>query len=165
MSDLDIHSPKGKVSLADEAIAASIFEKRYPGLYYINTDKDGTATVDGLIISKQRQLLATVETKCRYDMDLRKFRTQYKSEWLVTKEKIDDAQVVAYGLNTKLVGFLYIVPSITLLTKDLWIPDRGWVCPMYNKITPTQATINGGLATRDNYFIDMTGAEETEFEF
>lgn len=152
---LDINTPAGQKSLHDELVAASIFEE-YSGCSYIHTNKTGISGVDAIIVQNNK-LLAVAETKCRY-MDINKFSNNFSSLWLITKDKIDTAQKIAELLQTRLIGILYLVPSQMLLVKHIWEPSQGWLCHLQAEQTYTQATINGGVAYRENYFIDMTDA-------
>jgi hypothetical protein len=44
------------------------------------------------------------------------------------------------------------------MCKTIWHPTGGWAVPIRIQETKTQATINGGIAVRQNAFIDMKTA-------
>lgn len=153
---MDILTPAGQKTLADEQIAAAIYHYHCPKYRYLQTPKNMPAVVDGLIISDQ--IHAVVETKCRYDMDISKFHTAYRSEWLVTYEKITTAGKLGEQLGVPLVGFLYIVESNCLLIQQITNEFGEFVCGIRVQDTETQKTVNGGKIVRTNCFIDMKGA-------
>jgi hypothetical protein len=156
---LDINTPRGQRTLADERLAVTIFESHHPACRYIHTPKAEAGDVDGIVIHLDEGTIRCVtETKCRYDMTLEKFHVDYNDEWLVTFDKIIKGMKIAEALRVPFYGFLFIVPDQALLMKRLWSPANGLefsrlvVCK-----TRTQATVNGGEAMRDNAFLDMTG--------
>ena len=153
---MDILTTKGQATLKDEQRAADIFKKHFPTYQYLETPKDMPAVVDALLY--ERELMAVVETKCRYDMDYDKFCHAYNCEWLVTFDKINKGAKLAASLGVCLVGFLYIVPSDYLLVQKLSDTDGNFIVDIHLRETETQRTINGGLITRTNAFINMKGA-------
>jgi|APGre2960657373_1045057.scaffolds.fasta_scaffold34117_5 hypothetical protein len=154
---MDILTERGQQSLADEQQAQNIFTSNYPRYQYAQTPKEKPADVDAFLI-RDGIIGGVVETKCRYDVDLEEFKQRYSCEWLVTFDKILKGKQVADALCTKLVGFLYIVQSKTLLVQT--IADNGLYVPSIKIMTTqTQATINGRTAVRSNAFIDMSSAK------
>lgn len=158
---LDINTPRGQQTLADEREAAAIYESNYPQCRYINTPKKEAGDVDGLIIGRVDPVLVCVtETKCRYDMTLDHFANVYNREWLVTFDKIIKGIRIGEALCVPFWGFLYIVPSKALLIRRIWSPQHGLeFMRLVVRKTKTQATCNGGEAVRDNAFLEMTGVE------
>jgi hypothetical protein len=154
---MDILSERGQQSLADEQKARDIFLSNYPMYSYIQTQKDQPADIDALLV-RDGTIHGVVETKCRYDVDLQGFTQGYQNAWLVTFDKIARGKQIADAMCTKLVGFLYIVQSKTLLVQT--ISDCGLFVPSLTIVTTqTQATINGRTAMRSNAYIDMTKAK------
>jgi hypothetical protein len=153
---MDILSKRGQQSLADEQKARDIFLSNYPMYSYIQTQKDQPADIDALLVHNG-VIAGVVETKCRYDVDHQDFIEKYENSWLVTFDKIARGKLIADAMCTKLIGFLYIVQSETLLVQT--ISDCGLYVPDINIITTqTQATINGRTAVRSNAYIDMSKA-------
>jgi hypothetical protein len=154
---LDVNTPRGQLSVAHEKVAVEIFNRNFPDYVYLETPKDLPADIDAILTHKG-EMRQVVETKCRYDCDLNKFMGQYRGQWLVTHDKIVRAMAVAKSLQVGVMGFLYIVPSQTLLVQPLVSKEGHFLTPLTIKTTQTQATVNGGKATRSNAFIDMTNA-------
>jgi hypothetical protein len=146
---LDIATPRGQRTLADEQIVAAWLESR--GTKYIQTPKDKPAKVDAILV-RDGAIFAVAETKCRYGMNLKTLRHQFDNEWLVTEAKIKEASQIAAGLCVPLVGFLYLVDDDTLLSVNLFNAPRR----VAN--TQTQRTVNGGSIIRANAYIKMDHA-------
>ena len=154
---LDVLSPKGQVSVKDEALAVALFTNKFKGYQYVETPKSGPADVDALLML-DKQLRQVIETKCRYDCDINKFMHVYQGEWLVTEEKILKARNIAKQLGIGVTGFLFIVPSKTLLVQQIADADGRLLVNIRTQSTETKATINGGRVIRNNSYIDMRKA-------
>lgn len=151
---MDILTPKGQATVRQEEEAVAAFIARYPEFIYARTPKDKPSPVDAVLV-KSGVVSAVVETKCR-QMTASTLRSSFKSEWLVTGQKVEDGIQVAKSLCVPYVGFLYLVPDKLLLVAKIW--DGEYKVPIRWEETETQATVNGGLATRVNAFINMSGA-------
>ena len=161
---MDINTPRGQETLVDERVVAMWAEREF-GVRYVETPKGQPATVDAIITDTHAQeIRAVVETKCRYDVDLDGFRRRYRSEWLVTWDKIDKAMTLAQGLGVPLVGFLYLPSSRALLMVRISHPDGRLAVPIRLQTTETRATVNGGRAVRTNAFIDLSSAKAYRVE-
>lgn len=161
---MDILTPRGQVALGDEQNLAKWLEEKFQ-LKYIQTPKNSPAVIDAIIANKNSsELLAVVETKCRYDVTLDQFQTNYKNEWLVTWSKVQGAINVAISLGLPCVGFLYLIKSSTVLMQRISEPDGKLVTEMRLSTTSTQATTNGGRVLRTNAFINMSDANIYELE-
>jgi hypothetical protein len=156
---LDINTPRGQKTLADEREAVAIFESHHPGCRYFDTTKQEAGDIDGVVCHLEKHSVScVVETKCRYDVTLEQFCIDYSEEWLVTFDKIIKGMKIAEAMRVPLYGFLYIVQNRALLMRRLWSPANGLeFSRMMVRKTQTQATINGGQAVRDNAFLDMSG--------
>lgn len=122
----------------------------------VETPKDKPARVDG-IIEVDGVIKACYEIKCR-KVTLERLLIDYKGEWLVTAEKVLDGIEVGRKLQVPFIGILYLVPDKKLLHKTIWRPSDGVVVAMQVHTTETQKTINGGVISRQNAFIDMRDA-------
>lgn len=161
---MDILTPRGQVALGDEQILARWLEDKF-ALKYIQTPKNSPAVIDAIIANKNSsELLAVVETKCRYDVTLDQFKTNYNNEWLVTWSKVQNAISIAMSLGLPCVGFLYLVNSNTVLMQRISEPDGKLVTEVRLSTTSTQATTNGGRALRTNAYINMNDANIYELE-
>ena len=156
---MDILTPKGQQTLRDEMAAAEIFQLA-TGCLYVTTPKNMPAKVDAVVIGQNGQLLAVVETKCRYGVTRHSLRESFDDEWLITMEKLDEGREAARLLAVPLYGFLYLVDEQLLLTKVIADPTGQYCCKLWVDQTETQATVNGGKATRANAFVDMSDAKE-----
>lgn len=165
MSSLDINTPIGRLSVADEYKAVELFEATYPSFKYLFTDNTSAARIDA-VLEENGERKALVLTSCRRNFSLEMFRSRMNWEWLVTKDKLDEASHLCELERLALVGFLYIVPDRVLLTEQLYdsslthLPkEKRWLVPIRYKQTWTQATCNGGQVRRENAFITMNRAD------
>lgn len=159
---MDILTPRGQKTLFEEEEAVSLFTKKFPKLTYIHTPKDSPCSIDA-IIAEAGVIKYVVECKCRQST-VNEFFGRFSGEWLITQRKIERAIGMASELYVPLLGFLYLVPSNTLLVQKIWAPKGGLQCKVSEKVTETQATVNGGSAIRLNSFIDMSNATMIEKE-
>jgi hypothetical protein len=157
---MDILTPKGQRTVREEDDAVDLFTRRFPQYAYARTPKDMPSPVDAILI-KDGLISAVVETKCR-QMTMETFVGAFKMEWLVTGQKIEDGVAIAKALCVSYVGFLYLVPDKTLLVAKVW--DGDYITPIRWARTETQATVNGGIATRVNAFINMSKATEINYD-
>lgn len=157
---LDVNTPRGQETVAEEQACARLFERHHPGVQYIGTPKDSACRVDAILSTSQR-MLAAVEQKSRFDVTLSEFKTPaprgYGNEWLVTYDKLVAARAYAKDYSMPLYGFLWIVKDRTLMVQRITDRVGNWVAKFRVARTKTQATVNGGQAVRDNAFIDMAG--------
>ena len=154
---MDILTQKGQLTLPDEQRAIEIFNHHYSGFKYIETPKNKPAVVDAFLI-KDKELLAIVETKCRYKLKVDYFLNNFEGKWLVTYEKIETARQMAQKLGVQLVGFLYLKESDCLMVATLSDNDGLFCKKITIEATETQKTINGGKIIRNNAYIDMSCA-------
>lgn len=154
---MDILTARGRETVEQEKAAASLFCSTFPQFQYINTPKDEPAVFDAFLVA-DGVVVAAVECKCR-QMTYEQFTGQFESKWLITADKIESGSEVVKELCIPLVGFLYLVPSNTLLTCRLFDSKTNRYAPMEIKETQTQATVNGGLAVRRNAYVDMRDAQ------
>lgn len=154
---MDILTDKGQKTVEQELRAIEIFWQHNPALSYRHTPKDKPAIVDA-IITKDDEVTALVETKCRNVLYEDFLEHPFKKEWLITKSKVDSAVTVARALCVPLRGFLYLVPSDILLVVKITDSRGRPIADKRVESTRTQRTVNGGSIVRENYFIDMSRA-------
>jgi hypothetical protein len=157
---MDILTPRGQGSRADELLAVNIFLKHYPDFKYIETPKDSPAIIDAILV-KNGEMYSAVETKCR-DMSLEQFTGSFESKWLMTYEKISKARQMAFDLGIGLTGFLYLKRSNILLVSKISCRSGLYQKKILIEATETQKTINGGKIIRNNAYIDMSDAARLE---
>lgn len=153
---MDILTPKGQKTLEQEAEAIKIFENNFYFHRFIHTAKHKPLDFDGLVL-EGNDLQAIVEIKCR-QMTEQHFRQNFKAEWLITLDKVTRCAAAAKLIGVPLSGWLYLVPDKVLLMRRLADSD-GNIIDMRHETTTTQATVNGGTATRLNAYIDMSNAK------
>lgn len=152
---MDVLTEKGQRTVQQEARAVEIWHSHYPNLRYVHTPKDLPAKADAVIV-KDDQIEAVVETKCR-NFSLSKLASWYDNEFLVTARKIDECIFIAKELCVPLVLFVYLVPSDVLMVIKITDASGEMVCHARKDLIRVQATVNGGDAHRECYFI---GAQE-----
>ena len=143
-----------------EQDAIQSFLARYPDFDFIETPKDRPADIDGFLV-KGAALVCGVEVKCRM-MTLKDLMGKYQGTWLITNDKIDRGIALCRSCGVDFNGFLYLVPESRLLLVPIWSYEKGLICKMTIEQTETQATVNGGIATRLNAYIDVTAAKVIE---
>lgn len=136
--------------------AIQSFLGRYRDFDFIETPKDEPADIDGFII-RNGTLVSGVEVKCRM-MTLEDLRGKYDNQWLITYDKIERGINVCRSLGVDFRGFLYLVPSRTLLIVKLWDHKTRYMAKMDLDESRTQATVNGGSIVRLNAYVDMHDA-------
>ena len=154
---MDILTPKGQETLAQERGAISLFLRSFPGFEFIETPKDTPADIDGFI-TKNGTIISGVEIKCR-NMTVDELASKYRHQWLVTADKLDRGVSVCERLGTDFRGFLYLVPDKMLFIVPIFSYKDGWLIEPEYEITKTQATVNGGHAERLNAYVDVSGAK------
>jgi hypothetical protein len=151
---LDILSPKGRESLADEQRLLKSFASHY-GYSIIQTPKDSAADVDGLVCANNG-ILAVFESKCR-DCDLEQMR-QWNFKWLVTYDKLIRGAAIAKSLQVPFYGFLFLKKEPIGVSIRIADKDGNFIPDIRISRTETQRTINGGEVIRTNAYIDLTHA-------
>jgi hypothetical protein len=153
---LDVLTRRGQDSLQHEGDAVHIWTLHHADITYAETPKTEPADVDAILV-RDNTIVGVVEQKSR-DMTLDTLTHKYNSEWLITSDKIERGRRVAHALRVPFVGFLYLWPDATLLVQRITNADGSWAASFDTRTTTTQATTNGGTATRQNAYVSMTGA-------
>lgn len=154
---MDILTPKGLETLAQEREAIQIFMSNFPGFEFIETPKDTPADIDGFII-KDGTIISGVEVKCRM-MTADELAKKFNYQWLVTAHKLDRCVALCKRLGVDFRGFLYLVPDKMLFIVPIFSYKDGWLIEPEYEMTKTQATVNGGIAERLNAYIDVSKAK------
>ena len=154
---MDILTPKGQETLAQEREAISLFLQSFPGFEFFETPKDTPADIDGVIV-KNGTMISGVEVKCR-TMTVRELKERFNMQWLVTADKLDRGVSACERLGIDFRGFLYLVPDKMLIIVPIFSYKNGWLIEPEYDITKTQATVNGGMAERLNAYIDVSNAK------
>lgn len=154
---MDILTPKGLETLAQEKEAISLFLQSFPGFEFIETPKDTPADIDGFI-TRDGTIISGVEVKCR-NMTADELASKYQHQWLVTAHKLDRCVALCKRLGADFRGFLYLVPDKMLFIVPIFSYKDGWLIEPEYEMTKTQATVNGGIAERLNAYIDVSKAK------
>lgn len=157
---MDIFTERGQVYKNHADAAIRLFNRRYKHTHSVySTHWQLPIPVDGVMVNHSAEKLSGfVEVKCR-ELDLASFRSRFSNEWLVTYDKLINAQKIARTFGVPLFGFLYLIHERVLLAKRL-TDENGNLTGMRIEKTRTKATCNGGEAERVNAFIDMQDATE-----
>ena len=162
MTNLDINTPLGQVTLTHEEKAIELFEKQYPAYKFVHTDKTTMAKCDG-IVRCDDQIEGIILTSCRKHCTLETFMTTWNAEAILTYRKLTIGAQMAKYFQTALVGFFYIVNEDALLIQSLYDPlmpkESRWLTPIRIDRTWTQANVNGGNALRRNAYIKIDKAK------
>jgi hypothetical protein len=153
---MDILTPKGQETLAQEREAIQIFTSNFPGFNFFETPKDTPADIDGVIV-KDNVMISGVEVKCR-NMTVDDLAAKYHFQWLVTADKLDRGVSACERLGIDFRGFLYLVPNKMLFIVPIYSYKDGWLIEPDYEYTKTQATVNGGVAERLNAYVDVSKA-------
>jgi hypothetical protein len=154
---MDVLTPKGIATRKQEIDAVNLFLRNFPGFDYIDTPKDTPAYLDGFVV-RGTTILYGVEVKCRM-MTSEDLREKFENRWLVTADKIDRCVNICNELGIGFRGFLYLVPEKMLLIVPIWDYGKGYIVDIEYEATETQATVNGGVAVRQNAYIDVSAAK------
>jgi len=156
--NLDINTPKGQITLAQEQAQLAILAKSAPGVSFIQTPKDQPADVDGFIV-REGSIVGMFLSSCRTSS--REQMRKWGDTWLLTFDKIQKAIPLAKQLCVPVYGCIYLVPDQMVLTLTL-VSAKGEVMPsMRLERTKTQASVNGGQVVRTNAYISLESAKET----
>lgn len=155
---LDINSPLGQNSLAQEQKLLRALEASFPNITIVQTIKRSPADVDGFGL-KNGYIVFLFESKCR-NLTRERLRNQFDDEWLLTFDKLMDGAEISKRLCIPFYGFLYLISDDKGLAIKL-TDSNGQLQPQIRlERTETQRTINGGLITRTNAYVKVTNAKE-----
>ena len=160
---LDIATPKGQETLKQEDRAVELFEARFPNLVLLSTPKEKPADVDRMMYRRAGATLGSlagvVEVKCRATFGngvpatFEAFRSRAHSRWLITEAKIEKGRKLGRALQVPFFGVLYLVPDDLLLVQRIYHADGSAATDIDFRKGETQATVNGGRATRVNAYV------------
>ncbi len=155
---LDINSARGRVAAADQLRATQIVFTRSARFTFLQTDNRDKAAADGFI-TRDGFIIGVAEVKSRPGLTIEKMMGEFHGEWILTNQKLLDIQTISRLLAIPGYGLVYLPDSRLVLLVDLIDKDGLIICKHREAMTTTQATCNGGLATRKNSYIDLTKAK------
>lgn len=127
------------------------------GRPYVVTHQSRPADIDGFFLEGSI-VIACFEVKTRY-MSEEVLRGQFGNKWLISMDKVEKGAAVAKAVCAPFIGVLVLPPSAMTLSVQIANWRGEIVAKMKTEVTETQATCNGGKASRLNAFIDMTEAD------
>jgi len=154
---MDVTSPNGAQYLRATREAAEILHKS-SGYRLAAFPEHVASTADGFMESPEGEIVALYEIKARrfsYDT----FRSKFNSQWLLSYDKIHNGLILARLLKMPFVGIIYCIDDKVVLSKTLWTADGKLEAAMKLEQTDTSQGVNGGVASRPNAYIDMSGAK------
>lgn len=160
MKHLAIDTEMGRKAESDGRTAATMAAEAM-GAQFVFTNPDSIAVADGMIV-KNGALVAIVEVKTRYDMDLDKLFSERNGKWLVTAQKIDSILDIAKKMCIHTYGFLYLPQSSLVLAVKIADNHGNFSLVLEKDYRQTRKTVNGGVVRRENYLIPMHTARKVE---
>jgi hypothetical protein len=154
---LDINTPRGQESVAEENEMLDILHSNFNSLF-IHTPIKSAASIDGIII-KDNSLTGLFESKCRRDT-LQTFQTQYNNEWLVSFHKLQAGATLSKLMCVPFFGFLYLVPDKIILIIKLTDDQGKFIAKIRIDQRKTSACCNGGTMIDTCGFINISGAKQ-----
>lgn len=156
---LDVLTPKGQESAAQEIEQLEILSQADKTVSFIHTPKNEPSDVDGFI-TRDGVVTGMFMSSCR-----KATREQMKAwgdEFILTNDKVVKATQLAKQLCLPVYAFLYLVPDKIVMVQTL-VNKSGEVMPKLRvERTKTQRTINGGEVVRSNAYISLDGAWSTQ---
>lgn len=149
---LDINTPKGRESLAQERILLKSFTVA-TNLGIVETDKSQPAQIDGFIV-RDDTVVGMFESKCRKATVEQMNR--WGDEWLITYQKLLDGAELSKRLRIPFYGIVYLLDEPLGFFIQLTDSEGNFVPKIRTEETKTQATINGGTAVRLNAYVDIS---------
>jgi len=153
---LAILTPQGQIYAADQIEAARIVFLR-GSARFVHTNLKEKAIIDGVIV-EDGIIVGVAEIKTR-ETTLSTLRTSFNNEWLITANKIDFLKTASILFDAPGYGILYLKPDKMCLMVKITDESGAICCDYCREETVTQATCNGGTATRVNAFINMSKAK------
>jgi hypothetical protein len=135
------------------------------GLKWLRFDQDAEcshACSDGFLVNppmgSKGGICGMFEIKCR-DMSPDDFRYSFKSEWLVSYQKLEACRYITSKLRVPFIMALRLLNGNVVLVTQVWDARGDLNVPIRLKQTTTQKSVNGGIASRPNAYINMSEAE------
>lgn len=126
---------------------------------FLKFDDGQPADLDGVVMESGGVISGLYEIKAR-NMTSTDFFEKYGGEWLLTYDKLVKAMALTKALRLSMVGVLYCIDDKVALVKTLWDANGNLKMKMRVEQTTTQKTVNGGIASRANAYVDMAGAKQ-----
>lgn len=154
---MDVLTPRGKI--ASEAQAEAIRAIEAGGRYRLREmHETEPAAFDCWIEDTLKQVSELAEVKCRWMSSVALFE-RFGGKWILSYDKLESLRLVTLHARVAVSGILYCMEDGCVLLRRLWDRSGRILTPYSVCVTETQKTVNGGTATRNNAYIDMSGSE------
>lgn len=148
---LDVRSPAGdEADRLGQAMGRLLAEDW--GVQWVASGNSNLARVDGLLVQDGR-LQGVVECKVRNDS--RSLIERWGGSYLITADKLEAGAEAARLLHAPFTLCVYLKPDERAFWWRVAEIDGSWTRPFDRAVTRTQATVNGGMALRENAFLPM----------
>ena len=158
----DVHSEAGsKAQLIGENKLHELSKKIQRGFFFIKDEKDKDITplsFDGFIC-KSHMVVAMFEVRTRkghvYNDGI-VFRGRKYPTYMITKRKLDKCSEYSKYLNLPFVLFVYFEYNHSFLIYKISDKRGNFLIDFETQKTKSQYSVNGGVAYRENAFIDVS---------
>jgi hypothetical protein len=156
---LDINTEKGQETILQENDMLNYIEKCW-GVKIETTKKDQPIPYDGTILFNDiiSGIFESKNRQCSLE-DMIKW-----GSWLITYEKFEKCRKIAIKMKVPFYGFLGMEKSKGFVDPIIFcwkiIDEHGiYMFDFKHRNSSTQATINGGVANRDNAYLPLCEAK------
>lgn len=159
---LGIFSSKGQEHLRKGSEAEKAVAKEY-GITLLQFQESRTSRIDGVMVNDEGQVVGIYETKSRTGNlnykgqdPLFEFRGKDYDSMLITADKIDTMKMLSKSMQVS--AYLICTYSNNQIGVFKVTNPSGSVAleGVEKKKVRTRATVNGGTANRENYFIPLS---------
>lgn len=151
---MDIDTPLGQLSLArEQSIMARLCDKM--SWFNVPTPRNLPAPLDG-VMADSSGMIFVYEVKCR---DTTVDQLQRWGSYLISHSKIVAGKQASALFNVPFVILVYTIRDDKLVSLRITNECGETIAPMEVCETETQATVNGGVAHRENAYVCMSSAK------
>ena len=128
-------------------------------LRFSQTSEAQHSCADGFLMHQiDRSLDAMFEVKCR-DMSPDDFKYSFRSEWLVSYQKLEACRLITMRLKIPFIMALRILNGNLIFVQQVWDSSGNLNTGIRLAQTTTQKSVNGGIASRPNAYINMSDSD------
>jgi hypothetical protein len=150
-----------RLSIYYESETCAYLSKETPWTWsrFSQTAESQHSCADGFLLHRAELTLdAMFEVKCR-DMSPDDFKYSFKSEWLVSYQKMEACRLITMRLKVPFIMTLRLLNGNLVLVQQIWDSNGNLNTGIRLAQTTTQKNVNGGIASRPNAYIDMRDAD------
>lgn len=157
-----IETDRGQASLEHEKVLISSLESFYrsqgKNRTFPKTRRDKYAAIDGMIV-EDGVVVGIYESKCRF-FNKAALHYQFNDEYLIGNDKIVSGLKMSKDFYVPFYALIYLVYEPVIFIHQISDDSGNAIVEMEVKKTKTQASMNGGVAYRENAFIPIKSALE-----